>query len=439
LLTKRPQEKSLSADGHPVAGKFFPKIAFALSNQAMRIVLATFGSRGDVQPMLALSLALKSEGHAVLLAAPPEKANWAKRLGCPFHPLGSNVTAFIDAMSDAHSLRPAMRFLKYIRSEIKAQFDLLPKIVDGADLVIASSLVFALPTVAEHMGIEYRYIAFTPQLLPSSFHPFPAFKHQRLPKWYNRLTWRIAKLLDPFNLTRLLNNRREQLGLKAIEDAWLHILGEDVLVASDAVIAAVPADAELTCIQTGYLHLAQPHRPSPKLEAYLKDGPAPVYAGFGSMPKRDQVRNVPLIVAAARLCGQRLVIGKFWDEPSEFSNAEDIFFIKDYPHLRLFPQMAAVIHHGGAGTTASSAISGVPQVVVPHVLDQYYWGNQVYQTGLGPKPIWRSELTLKKLADAIRECLSNEGIRQKAQQSAGMINKQNSLNLAVREILKSRN
>jgi UDP:flavonoid glycosyltransferase YjiC (YdhE family) len=171
----------------------------------MRIVLATFGSRGDVQPMLALSLALQSKGHNVLLAAAPEKAGWAEKLGCPFHPLGSNVTAFMADMQNAHSFASAVRFVSFLRNEINAQFDILPQIIAGAELVIGSSLVFALASAAEFMGIEYRYIAFAPQLLPSGYHPFPAFKHHGFPKWYNRMTWCTAKLLDQFNFTRLIN------------------------------------------------------------------------------------------------------------------------------------------------------------------------------------------------------------------------------------------
>jgi UDP:flavonoid glycosyltransferase YjiC (YdhE family) len=131
------------------------------------------------------------------------------------------------------------------------------------------------------------------------------------------------------------------------------------------------------------------------------------------------------------------VIGKFWDEPSEFSNSQDIFFIQKYPHLKLFPKMAAVIHHGGAGTTATTAVSGVPQIIVPHLLDQYYWGNQIYQSGLGPRPIWRSELTSKKLAKAIRQCLSNEHFRQKARETAEIIKQQDSLEMTVNEIFRS--
>ncbi len=404
----------------------------------MKIVLATFGSRGDVQPMLALSLALISKGHDILLAAPPEKAAWANQLGCPFYPLGSDVTAFIDDLDNAHSLRSVISSISFLRNELNAQFDLLPKIIAGADLVIGSSLTFALSTLAEFMGIEYRYIAFTPQLLPSGWHPFPAFKHQGFPKWYNRMTWRIAGLLDRYNIARLINNHRRQLGLKLIKDAWRNIMGQHVIVASDSVISKVPPDIiDSAFTQTGYMHLNQADQHLPELDAFLETGPPPVYTGFGSMPIRDQIRNVSVIVEAARLSGQRVVISKFWDEPSEFSNADDIFFIKNYPHLKLFPKMAAVIHHGGAGTTATTAISGVPQIIVPHLLDQYYWGNQIYQSNLGPRPIWRSELTSKRLAATIRECLSNDRIRQKAKEASVIIKQQDSLEFTVSEILRS--
>ena len=402
----------------------------------MKIVLATFGSRGDVQPMIALSLALKADGNEVLLAGPPEKAEWVKQAGCPFYPLGGDVTAFIDGMENAHSFHSGIRFIRYVRKELIAQFEIFNKIIAGADLVVGASLVFGLSTVAELMGIEYRYIAFTPQLLPSGYSPFPAFKHHGLPKWYNRMTWKIARMLDKFNLTRLINNKRKELGLKPVQDAWLHILGKKVIVASDKVIAQVPPDVDVAFTQTGYLHLDQQDQHLPELEEFLRDGSTPVFAGFGSMPKQDQARIVPMIVQAARSTGQRVIICKFWDEPSEFSNSTDVFFIRRYPHLKLFPKMAAVIHHGGAGTTATTAISGISQIIVPHILDQYYWGHQVYQSHLGPKPIWRSRLTPQKLSAAIQECLSKDLIIQKARAVSEMINPQDSLDMAVREVLK---
>jgi vancomycin aglycone glucosyltransferase len=401
----------------------------------MKIVLVTYGSRGDVQPMLALALALQAEGHAVLLAAPPEKSDWAARLGCPFYPLGTDLTAFIDGMNNANSLLAAFQFVRFVRHEIKIQFDLLPKIIAGADLVVGSSLVFALATVAESLRIEYRYVAFTPQLLPSRHHPFPAFKHQHLPRWHNRMTWRFAGLLDRFNFTLLINQTRRDIGLKPTTDVWHHILGRHVIVASDKAVAEVPLDVVPNFSQTGYLHLKQLGRKNEELRTFLAAGPPPIYAGFGSMPPRDQARILPGVVNAVQRCGQRAVIGKFWEAQGEAAKTNDVYFIKRYPHLDLFPQMAAIIHHGGAGTTATSAISGVPQIIVPHALDQYYWGHRVYRAHLGPAPIWRSKLNTDKLAAAIQECLKNGQIRQTAASTARKIRRENPLKNAVHALL----
>ena len=402
----------------------------------MKIVLATFGSRGDVQPMIALSLALQSAGHDVLLAGPPEKASWIKEMGCRFHPLGKDVTAFIDSMENAHSIRAAARFIRFLRTEIDAQFDSIPHIISGADLVIGASLVFSLSSIAEAMGIKYRFIAFAPQLLPSSHHPFMAFKHQGFPGWINRMGWNLATCLDKPNLTRRININRRKIGLAPLNSAWEHILGENVIIASDKEIAVAPPDSAISYAQTGYMHLVQPSQESPQLEAFLNAGPPPVYSGFGSMPKLDQASRIPIIVKAARNNGLRVVIAKFWDEPSEFSESEDVFFIQKYPHLDLFPRMAAVIHHGGAGTTATTARSSVPQIIVPHILDQYFWGNQIHKSKLGPKPIWRAKLTAENLSRAIKESVTNQELINNAMGVGEKLRRKNSLEITVREIEK---
>jgi UDP:flavonoid glycosyltransferase YjiC (YdhE family) len=385
--------------------------------------------------MLALSLALKRAGHDILLAGPPEKAGWARRMGCPFQPLGGDITAFVDGMKDAHSILSSISFINYVREQVSHQFKILPGIIRGADLVVGSSLVFALSSVAEAMTIKYRYIAFTPQLLPSRFHPFPASRRHGLPKQYNIMTWRIARILDRFNFSHLINRQRKNLGLKPVRDIWLNILGNHVIVASDRVIGEVPPDIEFRFTQTGYMHLEQPDVHNAGLEDFLSSGPPPIYAGFGSMPKGDQICNVPIIVRAVRSLGQRVIIANFWNKSSDFSNSDDEFFINKYPHLKLFPRMAAVIHHGGAGTTATCAVSGVPQIIVPHALDQYYWGNQVYRSRLGPRPVWRSKLTSKKIAGALKQCLSDSMMRQNARAASKMINSADSLDMTVNALL----
>ena len=139
-------------------------------------------------------------------------------MGCPFQPLGDNITAFIDTMRDVHSARSAIRSIRYLRKEFISQFHIFPKIIAGADLVVGASLVGALSSVAESMGIAYRYVAFSPSILPSRHHPFPFCKSPGLPKYYNRITWQTAKIFDRFNLTSLINKGRKEFGLRPVKD-----------------------------------------------------------------------------------------------------------------------------------------------------------------------------------------------------------------------------
>ncbi len=403
----------------------------------MRIVLATCGSRGDVQPMIALSLALKATGHDVLLVGPPEKAQWARELGCPYKKFGTDITAVLNNMEDAVSLRTNITSFFLVRQELHAQFKILPQIIKTADLVIGSSLMFALSSIAQAMNIKYRFVAFTPQLFPSTDHPFLTIKTQTLPKWCNGMSWKIASLLDRLNLTFLINQYRKKMSLDPIDDAWDHILGEHTIVACDKEVARVPIDVKKMFVQTGYLHLDLPAAPQPTLDKFLQKGEKPIYAGFGSMPPKDQARNIPLLVAAARSVGKRIIITKFWEKSSEYQSASDVFFIKNYPHLNLFPQTDAVIHHGGAGTTATTALSGVPQVIVPHILDQYFHGQKIYSSSLGPKPVWRSRLTLVNLSAALKECLTNPIIKQTAEKTGKSIDRQKSLQLTIKAIEQS--
>ena len=252
------------------------------------------------------------------------------------------------------------------------------------------------------------------------------------------MTWQIAKFIDRVNHTRLINQYRQMMGLKPIDDAWHHILGDHVIVASDSAIAKVPSDVKIPWFtQTGYMHLRQPSQISIALKNFIAKGSAPIYAGFGSMPKRDQIDGVATIVKAARLTGQRVVINKFWDEPACIDKCEDILFIGKYPHLDLFRHMSAIIHHGGAGTTATAAFCGIPQIIVPHLLDQYYWGAKVQQLQIGPKPIRRPKLKVSNLAKAIEKCISNPHFQYNAQKIAHMIHQTDSLEETVETILNS--
>ena len=397
----------------------------------MKIVIATCGTRGDIQPLIALARALARRGHQALIAAPPEHGAWVENFDCPFQALGSDFTEMLSHYPQVHTLKPMMGFLGFLRREIRRQLSQLPGIIEGADLVLGASLCCGLHSAAESRDIPYGYVAMAPQILPSARHPFVALKSQNLPPWLNRLSWDMARLLDRMNFTALINRERRRLNLPPVKDILHHILGRHVIVASDPVMAKVPPDVALDYIQTGYMHLQTSQRMPGRLERFLAAGPAPIYFGFGSMSTTEQEALVALIQASLGLTGQRGILSGFRFETTGVSDSGNCIFVDEVPHPLLFTRLAAVVHHGGSGTTATAALAGVPQIIVPHILDQYYWGQRVLRCGLGPKPIRRSQLTSGRLAAAINQCVGGPGYYDRASRIAEEIGKQDSLRLAV--------
>ncbi len=403
----------------------------------MKIVIATCGTRGDIQPLMALASALIRRGHQALIAAPPENGARVEDCGCHFRALGSDFTEILSHHPQVHTLKPMISFLGILRREIHKQLAQLPDIIEGADLVLGASLCCGLHSAAESKGISYGYVTMAPQILPSAHHPFVALKSQNLPPWLNRLSWEMARLLDRLNFTALLNKERRGFNLAPVKDILGHILGRHVIVASDPVLAPVPPDVSVDYIQTGYLHLQTGQRMTLGLEKFLSAGPAPIYFGFGSMSTREQEGLVALILNSLRRTGQRGILTGFRFDATGLGDSENCIFINEVPHPLLFPRLAAVVHHGGSGTTATAARAGVPQIIVPHILDQYYWGQRVSRCGLGPKPIRRSGLTAERLSNAINQCISEPGYYDRASRIAEEIEKQDSLRLAVDYIEKT--
>ncbi|MEE4362336.1 MAG: nucleotide disphospho-sugar-binding domain-containing protein [Desulfotignum sp.] len=409
------------------------------NQQGKKIILATCGSRGDVQPMIAITLALQSAGHKVQLVGPPENAAWARGLGCPYLGAGGDVSAFINTIDQPVSFYSGLSFVRFVMQELAWQLKYLPQIIASADLAIGASLMFGLSSTAEAQGIPYRYIAFTPQVLPSKHHPFLPIQTQTLPPLVNRLSWTMADILDRCSLTLLINRYRKQQGIAPVSSAWDHILGHHVIVAGDREIAAVPPDVQKTVMQTGYPHLDLPELPHPDLERFLESGEKPVYAGFGSMPPKGQEKTIPLLVEAAKVAGRRIIIRDPGKTPGKTTADKAVFFIGNYSHRALFHRMAAVIHHGGAGTTAAAAAAGVPQVIVPHILDQHYHGRRIFLSGLGPAPIPLSQLTTERLSRALVHCLSSGRICQTARNTGRAIHPAHRLETLVKALSGSAN
>ncbi|HEY6865833.1 MAG TPA: glycosyltransferase, partial [Candidatus Eisenbacteria bacterium] len=342
----------------------------------MRIVLAGFGTRGDVQPLVALGARLSAGGHDVAIAASATFAGLARDHGLGFHVVGSDAQAVVSGFGDivrGHPLRLMRRLLEVTRDEVDRVFEHTRAAVSGADLIIAG-VHPAAASAAEAIGAPYRTLLFCPQFVPSRHQAPMGIPWLELPGPCNRLLWAVTRRVFSAALLEPINRRRHDWGLPPVRDLLAHLLTERPFVASDRELGELPSDAPPGIEQTGSLALAEGGTLEPSLERFLDAGEPPVYIGFGSMPDRDPRATTRAIVESLEASGRRGVIGSGWAGLGAGAASAMVHVVHAAPHALLLPRMALAVHHGGAGTTASVARAGVPQIVVPHIADQFYWG-----------------------------------------------------------------
>lgn len=365
----------------------------------MLIAIVVSGSRGDVQPMLALAVGLRAAGHEAIVCSSPDNAAWAGSHGCAFEAIG-------EPLRDNESLGGwvTLAFNRFIRRQIELQVRDLPRVIKGCDVVLASGLVWGVRPVAERLGIRYRYVAFTPAgFLGTTRDPIGT-----------RLTRGAAQLFADLSYGSELNKRRAALGLPRMRGVMQQLMGPGTIAATDPALTLLPHGARLRTSQTGYPFLAQGGALSEELRQFLEAGSPPIYAGFGSMPVPNRERVGRLLVNAAVRTGQRLVVSRGWAGIPDMGGADTCLFVDDEPHDLLFPHVSAVIHHGGAGTVATAARAGVPQIVLPQAADQFLWRSQVVRLGLGPPTPMLRRVSVESLARAIEATLTDPSYRQHA-------------------------
>jgi UDP:flavonoid glycosyltransferase YjiC (YdhE family) len=380
----------------------------------MRILIGGFGSRGDMQPMLALGLALRARGHEVTMCGPPDFAAWADELAMPFAAVGGSVEELVRRGTNRAGNVRTVTVLREARTMGHAHFAALEPLVARSDLVVASGITVAGASLAEKCGIPYVFVGLCPEVIPSREHPHPMVARQTLPPWMNRLSWRIGAIANNLVFRAVVNRERARLGLAPIGDVWEHVIYHRLTIAADPALAPLPNDAPDGVQQTAALFMPEPEDLPEEVEAFLLAGPPPVYIGFGSMPDQDPARTSRRILEAVRKAGVRVLLSSGWAGLGRVELPPTALVIGHTPHGKLFPCCAAVVHHGGAGTTANAARSGVPQVLVPHFLDQFFWCHRVWQLGLSPPPIPRSLLQVEPLAAALRACLEDTALRERA-------------------------
>jgi vancomycin aglycone glucosyltransferase len=242
------------------------------------------------------------------------------------------------------------------------------------------------------------------------------FSATGLAPWVNRLLWAVGKAGFNLPIRRPFNRYRRALGLAPISDVYTHLLSERPILAADAELAPVPADCRLDVRQVPCLHPLVEAALPPKLDSFLAAGPAPVYFGFGSMTDPHPLKTTQLLLDTVARLGCRALISQGWAGLGQGPLPEGVMTVGSVSHASLFRRVAAVVHHGGAGTTTTAARAGAPQVLIPHLLDQYYWARQVQQQGIAGPPLRRSKLDAVQLAHSIRTVVDNEWVESRARE-----------------------
>jgi sterol 3beta-glucosyltransferase len=386
------------------------------------VVMLAAGSRGDLQLCLALGRGLAARGDRVRIVASDRYAPLVAAAGLELGALGVDPAEILRTEQGQELLAGGRNPVKFLRNfkrilgplAREALTDIRAAAKD-ADLLLSPTAGQLGHHLAEHLGVPWALMHFQPS------EPTRAFPHPLVPQTrflggggnragylaVDQIAWQLFRpFLNPW--------RQEELGLDRLPVRGpMRRVRRDrtpVLCCFSEAVVPRPADWPPHVRITGYWFLDEPaYSPAAELAAFLAAGPPPVYVGFGSMVPPDPAAADRLIRAALRAAGAR---GVLQGDPA--TGEEDMFVVGDVPHSWLFPRTAAVVHHGGAGTTAAGLRSGVPSVVCPFFGDQPYWGERVAALGAGPAPVRFRELTVPRLADAIRQAVHDQGIRRAA-------------------------
>jgi vancomycin aglycone glucosyltransferase len=355
----------------------------------MRVLLTTFGSRGDVQPLLALAVALRARGADARVCAPPDEefAKLFTASGVPLLPAFATVRDWVKEMLPKRATISLPRIAAQVMA---AQYEAISAAAHafgrrGCEAMVATGLfssVAAARSVAEKLGLRYVLAAYCPLFIPSpAQRPYEFLSHPHPPGVTdNQVLWdRNAQVMNEL-FGEAFNALRRSVGLPKVDHVRDHVNTDRKWLAADPVLAPSPP-SKIDVVQTGAWILPDERPLSDELLAFLDGGTPPVYVGFGSLhAPKDFARMATEVVRAH---GRRVLLSRGWAELARVDDREDCFVIDEVNQQALFPRVAAVVHHGGAGTTTAAARAGSPQVIVPQIVDQPYWANRVRDLGIG--------------------------------------------------------
>ncbi len=386
----------------------------------MEVALVTAGSRGDVEPFLALGEALAARGHRVRLLAPEGFESLFEGSPVAYRPAGPDPRRALDEAGLRRLFAAGSGGLAFVRELIRAFeraapafLEALDRELPGSQAVVFGSLGFWAWSWAEAHRVP-AFPALLQPLLPTRAFPAPVGPVPRLARLgaLNRLSYRAAERLAWALVARPTNAYRRRLGLRPYGLAGpypeLAHRGVPVLLGVSPHVVPRPRDWPARYRLTGYwFRRPRPWRPPPGLARFLDREPRPVYLGFGSMRPPEPGRVFRRVLEALRRVGVPAVVARGW-AGAAIEPADDLYLLDEVPHSWLLPRVAAAVHHGGAGTSAAVFRAGVPGVWVPFLADQFFWAERARALGVAPAPVPARRLDADRLAAALRAALRPE-------------------------------
>lgn len=400
------------------------------------------GTRGDVQPYVALGQGLKTAGYHVRLLANENFESLVTDAGLSFHSTGASIEAIV-ASDEWRKTVESGNFLSILRrmqTEMKrhatAMAQRMPALLEGSDLIVTGMGVLGVFPIAESLKIPIIQAYLFP-FTPTQEFPAPLVPKLPFGSLLNRLSFHITRQMFWQSSKAGDAAARQILGLPG-GSFWgpysaLERRQVPVMYGYSRHVLPRPHDWPEHNQVTGYWFLDAPDSwtPPSDLADFLQAGEPPIYIGFGSMGSRNPEEAGAIALEALERSGQRGVLAAGWGGLKAADLPKTVHLITSLPHSWLFPRMAAVAHHGGVGTTAAGLRAGIPSIIIPFMGDQPFWGRRLADLGVGTKPIPRKQLTGKRLADAITEAISDSAMRQRAKDLAQKIRDEDGLAQAV--------
>lgn len=391
----------------------------------MKITMLTIGSTGDVRPYVLLGRELKARGHEITIATFAGFEQMIAENGLTYFPLSGDVMKLM-----ANVMKPGVNgvtFLKELEDSIR---DVAPVLLndlmracEGADAMMCTFFGSLYYSIAEKHNIPCIQTHYFP-MDPNDTTPISSAPGQRLGKAWNRTSYKLGYLLIGILEKRYLTQWRIDNGMEVRK---LHTkpdyrVGDQtvpVIYAVSPMVLPRPKNWDEHIHMSGFWWDDEPvnWQPPQDLQEFLENGEQPIYIGFGSMVSGDMKKTFAKVLRAVRAARVRAVISLGWAGKDMHLKSNSRVYFADYvPHDWLFPRVKAVVHHGGAGTTAAGLRYGKPTLVVPFGGDQPFWGNRIHAIGCGPKPISRDMLTVQRLTKGLIDLTTHGSYRVAAEE-----------------------